>query len=73
MENTNHLTPVEICIREYGGVRKLAKAMGIDPAAVSRWKTRGTVPAYIQKKLLLNAKMHGFNISAEDLIFGRPL
>lgn len=73
MTNQPHLTPVDICIKEYGGVRKLAKAMGIDPAAVSRWKKRGTVPSYIQKKLLLNAKMHGFNISAEDLIFGRPL
>lgn len=71
MEKITFMTPVDICIKEYGGVRKLAKAMGIDPAAVSRWKKRGTVPAYIQKKLLLNAKMHGFNISAEDLIFGR--
>lgn len=73
MENTTHLTPVEICILEFGGVRKLAKALGIDPAAVSRWKRRGTVPAYIQKKLLLTAHERGLNISADELIFGRPL
>ena len=64
-------TPVEVCIREFGGVRKLAKALGIDPAAVSRWKRRGTVPSYIQKKLIQTAKEKGLEISAEDLIFGR--
>lgn len=71
MENTPNLTPVDICIKAFGGVRKLAKAMGIDPAAVSRWKKRGTVPAYIQKKLLTVAKAQGLEISADDLIFGR--
>lgn len=71
MENQPTLTPVDICIKEFGGVRKLAKAMGIDPAAVSRWKKRGTVPAYIQKKLLIDAKQKGYAITAEDLIFGR--
>jgi len=68
-----HQTPVDICIKTFGGVRKLAKAMGIDPAAVSRWKKRGTVPAYIQKKLLTIAKERQLEISAEDLIFGRYL
>lgn len=71
MENTPKLTPVDICIKAFGGVRKLAKAMGIDPAAVSRWKKRGTVPAYIQKKLLTIAKAQGLDINADDLIFGR--
>lgn len=71
MENQPTLTPVEICITAFGGVRKLAKAMGIDPAAVSRWKKRGTVPAYIQRKLLTAAKEKGYAITAEDLIFGR--
>ena len=71
MEKFNNQTPVDICIKAFGGVRKLAKAMGIDPAAVSRWKKRGTVPAYIQKKLLETAKLQGLEISAEDLIFGR--
>ena len=73
MENTNHMTPVEICIGEFGGVRKLAKAMGIDPAAVSRWKKRGTVPSYIQKRLLDVARERGLSISADELIFGRTV
>lgn len=71
MEKTTHLTPVEVCILEFGGVRKLAKAMGIDPAAASRWKRRGTVPSYIQKRLIELARERGLSISADELIFGR--
>jgi DNA-binding transcriptional regulator YdaS (Cro superfamily) len=46
MNNTinNHTTPVELAIDMFGGVRKLARALGRDPAAVSRWQKSGVVP-----------------------------
>jgi hypothetical protein len=65
-------TPVELSILEFGGLRKLAKAVGRDPAAVSRWKRNGTVPTSVQKHLLEIAWSNGFKITAHELIFGRP-
>ena len=65
------MTPVEIAISEFGGVRKLARALGRDPAAVSRWKKQGTVPTTVQRMLLTTAWDLGLKITADDLIFGR--
>ncbi len=54
MNNTlqNHTTPVELAIDMFGGVRKLARALGRDPAAVSRWQKSGVVPTSVQRRLL---------------------
>ena len=68
-----HLTPVDVCLLEFGGVRKLAKALGRDPAAISRWKRLGTVPSAVQRKLLEVAAARGLNITALDVIFGRDV
>jgi hypothetical protein len=70
MDNT-HITPVEIAIAEFGGVRALARALNRDPAAVSRWKKSGTVPTNVQKNLLETAWERGIKMTAHDLVFGR--
>tara|TARA_R110000796_G_scaffold42482_6_gene105009 strand:+ start:742 stop:978 length:237 start_codon:yes stop_codon:yes gene_type:complete len=64
-------TPVELSILEFGGLRKLAKAVGRDPAAVSRWKRNGTVPTSVQKHLLEVAWSKGLTITAHEIVFGR--
>ena len=69
--NNTHLTPVEIAISEFGGVRALARALNRDPAAVSRWKKSGTVPTTVQKTLLETAWERGIKMTAHDLVFGR--
>lgn len=69
MSNTN--TPVTLVIEQFGGVRKLAKAIGRDPAAVSRWQKHGTVPSSVQRKVLEAAWERGINVTAHDVIFGR--
>lgn len=68
---TTHLTPVDLAISLFGGVRRLARAIGRDPAAVSRWKRSGTVPSSVQRKLLQSAWDRGIELSAHDIIFGR--
>lgn len=68
---TQNLTPVDLVIHSFGGVRKLARAIDRDPAAISRWRKSGTVPTPVQRKLLELAWARGINISAHDLIFGR--
>jgi len=70
MNNTS-ITPVEIAITEFGGVRALARALNRDPAAVSRWKKSGTVPTNVQKTLLETAWERGIKMTAHDLVFGR--
>jgi hypothetical protein len=70
MEN-NTSTPVQIAIKEFGGVRKLARAIGKDAATVSRWQTRGLIPANDQRKLLETAWEQGKSITAHQVIFGR--
>jgi hypothetical protein len=69
--NNTHITPVEIAITEFGGVRALARALNRDPAAVSRWKKTGTVPTNVQKTLLETAWERGIKMTAHDLVFGR--
>ena len=72
MHNTHtKKTPVDVAIHEFGGVRKLARALGRDPAAVSRWKRSGTVPSSIQKALLETAWSQGLQMTAHELVFGR--
>lgn len=67
----NTFTPVDLVIERFGGVRKLARAIGRDPAAVSRWKKLGTIPAAIQRKTLEQAWERGIDLTAHDMIFGR--
>lgn len=69
--NNTQITPVEIAITEFGGVRALARALNRDPAAVSRWKKSGTVPTNVQKTLLETAWERGIKMTAHDLVFGR--
>ena len=72
MEKTT-ITPVELTIEMFGGVRKLAKAIGRDPAAVSRWKKSGLVPTSVQRKILEEAAERNIMITASDIVFGRVI
>jgi hypothetical protein len=73
MSPTKHINPVDLVIDLFGGVRKLARAIGRDPAAVSRWKRLGVVPTSVQKKILQTAWDQGIEVSAHDIIFGRDI
>jgi len=74
MNNTiNHTSPVELAIDMFGGVRKLARALNRDPAAVSRWQKSGIVPTAIQRRLLELAWERGIDITAHDIVFGREV
>lgn len=69
--NNTHTTPVDLAITLFGGVRKLARTLGRDPAAISRWRKSGVVPTSAQRKILELAWEKGIDISAHDIIFGR--
>jgi len=51
----------------------LARAIGRDPAAISRWKKRGVVPTSMQRIILELAWERGLDLTERDLIFGREI
>ena len=67
----NKQNQAELVISLFGGVRKLARAIGRDPAAISRWKKRGVVPTSMQWIILELAWERGLDLTERDLIFGR--
>ena len=71
MSNTQN--QADLVISLFGGVRKLARAIGRDPAAISRWKKRGVVPTSMQRIILELAWERGLDLTERDLIFGREL
>ncbi len=70
--------PAEHIIAAMGGTMKAAKLLGKDPTAVSRLKRSkdrkgngGEIPRSWQKLILEISIKYGFDITANDLIFGR--
>lgn len=51
----------------------MARLLGRDPSAISRWKLNGRIPSSQQKKVLELAWERGIDLTAHDLIFGRDL
>jgi hypothetical protein len=71
MDMNNILSPTDLAIASFGGVRALARNLGCDPSAVSRWRKTGMIPSSYQRAVLENAWTKGVDITAHDLIFGR--
>ena len=66
-----HLSPPELVINLFGGVRPLGRILQLDPAAITRWRNRGGIPTSSQRKLLEAAWEKGLELDAHDIIFGR--
>lgn len=71
MNNERFLSPQQIVVRLFGGVRKTAAATGCDCAAVSRWGRTGLIPAKYQRRVLEAAWAAGHDLTAHDVVFGR--
>jgi hypothetical protein len=71
MNNAN-LTPAQLVIGAFNGVRATARELAIDPSIVSRWKKDGRVPDTYQRRILEIAWTKNIDLTAHDLIFGRP-
>jgi hypothetical protein len=70
-QNLPSRSPAEWVTHRFGGVRKLAKAINISPAAVSRWKRRqGYIPKKREQAILVAAELRGLNLKYEEVLFG---
>lgn len=67
------MQPIEHVVKEFGGVACLAKSLGVKYDAVWKWQSRNSIPQEMHIKILDLAKKKGFDVFAEDLIFGRHL
>jgi hypothetical protein len=66
-------TPAELAINLFGGIRSLARAVDRDPAAISRWRKRGRIPASAQLDVLSAAEQLGIAMTADDIVRGRDV
>ena len=64
-------TPVQLLIDEFGSLRKVAKAISRDPAAICRWQKSGLIPTSVQRQVLETCWNRGIEITAHDIIFGK--
>ena len=71
------MTPADIVISRFDGVRPLARLLGKDPSTIHRWRTPaakggldGRVPSAVQVRLLSLAKERGLALTADELING---
>lgn len=71
------MTPADIVISRFGGVRPLARLLGKDPSTIHRWKQPaarggldGRVPSAVQVRLLELARAQGVELTPADLVLG---
>lgn len=70
------MSPAELVINRFNGVRPLARLLDVDHSSVVRWpqpKPRGlggTIPSRHHAKLLELAKAHKIKLTASELIYG---
>lgn len=76
MNTDTLLSPAEVVIDRFGGVRPLARLLDLDHSSVARWpkpKPRGLggfIPSNHHQKLLALATAKGIKLSPKDLIYG---
>jgi len=71
------MTPADIVISRFEGVRPLARILGKNPSTIHRWRMPaakggldGRVPSAVQARLMEIARERGVALSAEELING---
>lgn len=65
------LNPVQVSIRAFKSVKRLAVYAGTDSSSVCRWRKRGLIPNQKQARILKAARELKLDLTAEDMIFGR--
>lgn len=73
MSNTQLIPPGALVVQAFGGVRKLARLLGVDPSTISRWSSTGRVPSGMQRQVLQLAWDTGVDLTAHDIVWGREV
>lgn len=67
------MTPAEVVIDVFGGIRSTARQLKIEPSTVMRWGNRsgGRIPDEHKAPLLAAAAKLGKRLTLEELVWGR--
>lgn len=75
----SHQTPASTVVSTFGGTRRLARLLGADPSTISRWNAPkakagcgGRIPSRWHRRLLDLAREMNVELTANDLVLGRP-
>ena len=60
----------EFVITKFGGLRKAARAIGIDPASVSRWRKNKIIPLRNTQKIINALKRNRIKYTVAQLTIG---
>jgi hypothetical protein len=73
------MTPQQVVIDVFGGIRAVARVVGVAPSTVLRWGlprkrtgNGGLIPAMYHDTLLLAAREMGKYLTADHLKVGKP-
>lgn len=66
-------SPAKAAADHAGGVRPLARALGLHPSVVSGWIRAERIPAHHQLKVLQKSDELGWGLSCETLIRGEEI
>lgn len=61
------INPGQVVINIFGGVRRTAEAMDVDPATVTRWRQNAHIPQKYWVKLIKVSADAGKKLSLEEL------
>jgi hypothetical protein len=66
-------TPAAFVIKQFNGIRPLARALNKTPGAIHKWSVTGTIPTSSQKAILKLAGERRIDIKPQDLVIGRQI
>jgi hypothetical protein len=74
-ENRNNVrmntTPAKLVIERFGGIRRLARSVGLSPSTVCRWQMgAGEIPRKRWAQVLEAAGSSGIELSLNEVVFG---
>lgn len=68
------MSPTEVVVEVFGGIRGAARAVGIAPSTVLRWGERsaGRIPHEYMRTFLEAAARKRRRLTLEEVVWGRP-
>lgn len=67
---TSEPTAAELVIAKFGGLTKMARALGYAVSTVQGWKERGTIPQDHWRHILATAARDTVDVSVNDFLGG---
>lgn len=66
------MSPVEVVIDLFGGIRSVGRAIGVEGSTVLRWGKTGRIPVEYFDRFLAAAKAESKRLTIEQLVWGTP-